>query len=72
MAAARMGVAIAHLRLLENRDEHRRNILQKVFRLGAIEKGGVLPQFVRHLINDESAARARARRTSPGGGHASS
>ena len=50
-------MAIPRLRLLKNRDEHRRNILQTILRFGAIEKGGVLPEFVRHLVNDEGAAR---------------
>src|SRR5215471_3851302 len=48
--------AILQLALLENSDEHRRNILQEIFRLGVLEKGGVLFQFVCHLINDETAA----------------
>ena len=50
------GVTIARLRFLENRDEHRRNILQEILRLGAIEQGGVLPEFVRDLVDDEGAA----------------
>ena len=44
------------LSFLENGDEHRRNILQAILRFGAIEKGGVLPKLVRHLVNDEGAA----------------
>ena len=42
--------------LLENRDEHWRNILEKILRLHAIEEGGMLAQFVRDLIDDEVAA----------------
>src|SRR5712691_4331117 len=37
-------------------DEHRRDILQEIFRVRALEKFGVLLQLVRHLINDETAA----------------
>src|SRR4030081_702073 len=40
----------------ENRDEHRRNILQNIFRFRFLEERGVLLQLVRHLINDETAA----------------
>src|SRR5438045_9572248 len=31
---------------VKNRDEHWRDILQEIFRLGALENGGALPQFV--------------------------
>jgi len=41
---------------LEHRDEHGRNILQAVLGFGAIEKGRVLPEFVRHLVDDEGTA----------------
>ena len=44
------------MHFMENRDEHRRNILQEIFRLGALEKRGVLAQLIRHLIDDEIAA----------------
>ena len=40
--------------LCENSDEHRRNVLQKIFRFVALEKRGVLLQFVRDLVNDET------------------
>ena len=56
LPSARMAVAVPRSRLLENGDEHRRNILEEIFGLGVIENGGVLPQFVSHLINDEAAA----------------
>ena len=42
--------------LLENRDEHWRNILEKILRLHAIEDGSMLAQFVRDLVDDEVAA----------------
>ena len=48
---------------MKNRDEHRRDILQEIFRFGALENGGVLPQFVGDLVNDELAVPALARRT---------
>ena len=56
---AAMTMAVPRLRFLKDGDEHRRNILQTIFRFGAIEKGGVLPEFICHLINDEGAARAQ-------------
>jgi hypothetical protein len=52
-------VTVARLRLLKNGDEHRRNILQTVLRFRPIKKCGVLPQFVCHLINNESTAPAQ-------------
>ena len=58
MAGAGSDVTVARLRLLENGDEHRRNILQTVLRFSAIKKCGVLPEFIRHLVNDEGAAAA--------------
>ena len=42
--------------LLENRDEHWWNVLEEILRFHAIEKRGVLSQFVCYLINDEAAA----------------
>src|SRR5450631_1468229 len=44
------------IHLMENRDEHRRNILEKILRLRALEERGVLAQFVRDLVDDEVAA----------------
>ena len=49
-------MAVPRLSLLKNGDEHRRNILQTILGFRAVEKGGVLPEFVRHLVNDEGAA----------------
>ena len=41
----------------KNRDEHRRNILQEIFRLRFRSKvDGVLTLFVCHLVNDKGAA----------------
>src|SRR6266576_2488681 len=37
-------------------DEHRRNVLQKVFRCRFIKNLGVLFQLVSHLVNEETAA----------------
>src|SRR4030095_12766104 len=53
------GRASATLRrrgFVKNRDEHWRDILQEIFRLGVLKSGGVLPQFVGHLVDDELAA----------------
>ena len=44
------------IQLMENRDEHRGDILEKILRLRAIEERGVLAQLVRDLIDDEMAA----------------
>ena len=44
------------IHFMENRDEHRGDILEKIFRFRAIENRRVLAQFVRDLINDEMAA----------------
>lgn len=41
--------------LMEDRDEHRWNILEKILRFRAIEQRGVLAQFVRDLVDDEVA-----------------
>src|SRR2546422_9828334 len=51
-----MLAAIARIRLVKNGDEHRRNILQKIFRLRFVEESGVLFQLIRHLINNKTAA----------------
>ena len=47
-------MAVPRLSLLKDGDEHRRNILQTILGFRAVEKGGVLPEFIRHLINDEA------------------
>ena len=44
-------------RLVKNSDEHRRDVLQEVFRFAMLEKRRVLLQFVGYLVNDESAVR---------------
>ncbi len=49
--------AIERLHLLKNGDEHGGYILQEVLRLCVFEERGVLLQFVRDLINDETAPR---------------
>src|SRR5262249_28361428 len=40
---------------VKQRDEHWRDILQEIFRFVALEKGGVLPQFIGDLVDDELA-----------------
>ena len=52
-----MCVAVTGLRLVENSDEHRRNILQAILRFRAIKEGGVLPEFVSHLVDDKGTPR---------------
>ena len=49
-------MAIPPVHLVEDGDKHRRNILENVLRLSPIEKRGVLPELVRDLVNNESAA----------------
>ena len=44
---------------MKNRDEHWRDILQEIFRFGALEDRSVLPQFIGDLVNDELAARLK-------------
>ena len=41
------------------RDEHWRDILQKIFRFVALENGGVLPQLIGDLVNDKLAVRLK-------------
>src|SRR4029077_3188905 len=40
---------------VKHRDKHWRDILQKIFRLVALENGGVLPQLIGDLVNDKFA-----------------
>ena len=54
--AERTAMAIPPVHLVEDGDKHRRNILENVLGLGSIEKGGVLPELVGDLVNNESAA----------------
>ena len=49
-------MAVPPVHLVENGDEHWRNILEDVLGFGAIEEGGVLPEFVRDLVDNETAA----------------
>ena len=42
---------------MKNGDKHRRDILQEIFRFGALKNRGVLFQFVCDLVNNETAAR---------------
>ena len=43
-----MSVTVQQRTLAKFSDEHRRNILQKIFRFSFIENRGVLPKLVRH------------------------
>ena len=47
-------------RFVKNRDEHRRDVLQEIFRFAMLEKRRVLLQFVGYLVNDESAVRSES------------
>src|SRR5215471_3051043 len=40
-------------------DKHRRDILQKIFRFVALENGGVLPQLIGDLVDDELTFRLK-------------
>src|SRR6476469_3332279 len=44
---------------VKHRDKHWRDILQKIFRFGALENGGVLPQLIGDLVNDKLAVRLK-------------
>src|SRR5262249_40478019 len=48
--------ALCRRYLVKHRDKHWRDILQKILRFVALENGGVLPQFIGDLVNDEFAA----------------
>src|SRR4030095_429544 len=52
----RASTALCRRYFVKHRDKHWRDILQEIFRFGALENGGVLPQFVGDLVNDEFAA----------------
>src|SRR4051794_24210217 len=54
--AERTAVSVEPTHFVEDRDKHRRNILEDVFGFGAIEKGRMLPEFVGDLVNDKAAA----------------
>src|SRR5712672_1202883 len=41
------------------RDKHWRDILQKIFRFGALKNGGVLSQLIGDLVNDKLAVRLK-------------
>ena len=49
-------MAVPRLSLLKDGDEHRRYVLQTVLGFRAVEKGGMRPQFIGHLVNNEGAA----------------
>src|SRR5438094_383132 len=49
--------ALRRWRFVENGNEHRRYVLQEIFRFPVLEKRRVLLEFVRDLIDDETAAR---------------
>ena len=47
---------VSPIHLMENGNEHWWNIREKIFRLHAIKKRGVLSEFIRDLIDDEATA----------------
>src|SRR6059058_3192512 len=58
-----MTMAVPRRVFLKNRDEHRWNVLQKIFRPRLGEHGGVIAQLVRDLVDDElSTVRQRVMR----------
>src|SRR5215211_30817 len=53
----RTSTALCGRHFVKYRDKHWRDILQKIFRFIALENGGVLPQLIGDLVNDELAVR---------------
>src|SRR5260370_10107573 len=53
----RASTALCGRCFVKHRDKHWRDILQKIFRFIALENGGVLPQLIGDLIDDELAVR---------------
>src|SRR6478672_1101785 len=51
--------ALCRRYFVKHRDKHWRDILQKIFRFGALENGGVLPQLIGDLVNDKLAVRLK-------------
>src|SRR6476659_1363001 len=55
----RTSTAMCRRCFVKHRDKHWRDILQKIFRFGALENGGVLPQLIGDLVNDKLAVRLK-------------
>src|SRR6478609_8844839 len=55
----RASTALCRRCFVKHRDKHRRDVLQKIFRFGALENGGVLPQLIGDLVNDKLAVRLK-------------
>src|SRR5215831_16334925 len=51
--------ALCRRYFVKHGDKHRRNILQKIFRFVALENGGVLPQLIGDLVDDELTFRLK-------------
>ena len=47
---------VSPVHLMENCDEHWWDIREKILRLRAIKKRGVLSEFIRDLVDDEATA----------------
>src|SRR6476469_6205137 len=55
----RASTAMCRRYFVKHRDKHGRDILQKIFRFGALENGGMLPQLIGDLVNDELPVRLK-------------
>src|SRR6478735_2684707 len=55
----RASSALCRRCFVKHRDKHRWDILQKIFRFGALANGGVLPQCIGDLVNDKLAVRLK-------------
>src|SRR5437868_4303784 len=52
----RTTMPVSPVHLMKNGDEHRWNIREKILRLHAFKKRGVLSEFIRDLVDDEATA----------------
>src|SRR4029450_13973764 len=52
----RASTALCRRYFVKHRNKHWRDILQEIFRFVALENGGVLPQFIGDLVDDELAS----------------
>src|SRR6266566_2481326 len=55
----RASAALCGRYFVKHGDKHRRDILQKIFRFVALENGGVLPQLIGDLVDDELTFRLK-------------
>src|SRR5262245_27381829 len=51
--------ALCRRYFVKHRDKHWRDILQKIFRFVALKNGGVLPQLIGDLVNNELPVRLK-------------